>query len=53
MTKKAVECYNSCRSSYEKLPVGANGLGKYDNRLTMMDIGTNSSDFGEMFNENT
>lgn len=45
--------YSPCASSYEKLPKGTNGLGKYNNRLSGIDIGTSSTVLGKILEENS
>ncbi len=52
-TKCTVCKYGPCRSSYEKFPVGTNGLGKYNNRLPVIDIGTPSYGLGKILIDNS
>lgn len=52
-TWKAVCIYGPCAPPYEKLPKGANGLGKYNNRLSGIDIGISSTVLGKILEENS
>lgn len=52
-TCKAVWSYGPCSPSYEKFPKGANGLGKYNNRLSGIDIGASSTVLGKIVEDNS
>lgn len=50
--KKVVEKYGLYCLFYEKLFVGVNGLGKYNNWLMGIDDGMNFFEFGKFLYEN-